>query len=353
MVKFRSVLKTLAVISGALLFSAANAQEIKGAGSTAAAPLYNRWQKDYAHKTGLTLSYDAIGSSAGIQKIKESQVTFGASDVPLPAKELESFNLIQFPTVVSGIVPFVNLPGIKPGTLRLTADVLVGIYTGTIVRWDDPALAIENPTLNLPRQDIVVLARKDGSGTTYNLSAYLSHVNPEWESRFGTSFAIDWAPHVKTIKGSSGLVSAVKRTPYSIGYAEYTYVQENSLNYVLLKNRDGAYVKPEATSFSAALRNSDWGSSGQFEHLLIDLPGPASWPVTSGTFILVPRVSHTPEQTSATLTFFAWAMIKGDAAAAELGCVRLPDRVQARVYRELTSVRDIHGSRLPVSVDFH
>jgi len=240
------MLKYVALFFCAFGFSAAQAIDINGAGSTAAAPLYLKWQQAYTKKTGNKVNYEAIGSSGGIKKIKESSTDFGASDAPMSAADLKKFNLLDFPTVISGVVPIINLPGVKEGELRLTGDLVIGMYSGKIEKWNDPAIAKENPKLALPNLRIVPLARADGSGTTFTLTDYFSRVNPEWKQQYGSNFTIAWHADVKTIKGSTDLVALLKKTPGAIGYAEYAYVIENSLNYAQLKNRDGQYVQPNA-----------------------------------------------------------------------------------------------------------
>jgi phosphate transport system substrate-binding protein len=335
------------------LFSAgtSNALEITGAGSTAAAPLYVKWQDAYSKKTGIKLSYQSIGSSGGIKKIAEGAVDFGASDAPMSAADLQKKNLLNFPTVISGVVPFINVPGIKAGELRLTGDILTGIYAGKITKWNDAVIAQENPKLTLPNQAIVPIARADGSGTTFTLTDYFSRVSPEWKQKFGANFTIAWPSTVLAINGSNDLVATLKKTPGAIGYAEYAYVIENNLNYTLLKNRDGRFVKPDATSFKAALAKSGWEKTGNFEEMLTDKPGSDSWPITGGTYVFIPRVTAKPEQTTETVKFFTWAFISGDEIANSLDYIRLPDRVQARVFHEISSVVDTKGNRLAISIN--
>jgi len=327
------------------------AAEISGAGSTAAAPLYTKWQDAYAKKTGIKSSYQAIGSSGGIKKISEGAVDFGASDAPMPESELKKKNLLDFPTVISGVVPFVNVQGLKAGELRLTPEILIGIYSGQILKWNDDAIVQQNPKLTLPNQAIVPIARADGSGTTFTLTDYFSRVNAEWKRKTGAGFTIAWPSNVVTVKGTSGLVASVNKTPGAIGYAEYAYIIENNLHYTLLRNREGRFVKPDASSFKAALANSDWEKTGNFEEMLTDKPGTGSWPITGGTYVYVPRVTNNPAQTAEALKFFTWAFITGDEIANSLDYIRLPDRVQARVYREISSVVDAKGNRLAIPID--
>ena len=345
------MLKILVVLVCALTAISSHAEDITGAGSTAAAPLYSKWEQAYAKKSDLKLSYESIGSSGGIKKIKENAVGFGASDAPMSSAELKASNLMDFPTVISGVVPFYNLPGIKPGELRLTPEILVGIYMGDILKWDDPAIVKANPDLNLPKQAIIPYARLDGSGTTFTLTDYFTRVSPKWKDKFGTDFKIAWPSNVTQIKGSNDIVATLKKTPYSMGYTEYAYIIENNLSFAQLKNRDGVFVKPSAVSFRAALAKSGWGKTGNFEEMLTDKSGSGSWPITGGTYILVPRVTKEPQRTAAALKFFTWAFIHGDEIANSLDYIRLPDAVQGRVYHEISSIEDTQGNQLVVSIE--
>lgn len=328
----------------------AHATDINGAGSTAAAPLYLKWDAAYNKKTGNKLAYELIGSSAGIKKIKEGTTDFGASDAPMSLADLKKSNLLDFPTVISGVVPIINLPGIKDGELRLTAEAITGIYLGKIDKWNDAVIARDNPRLTLPNLRIVPLARADGSGTTYTLTDYFSAVSPEWKQQYGRNFSIAWQAEIKALKGSNDLVAALKKTPGAIGYAEFAYVIENNLNYAQMKNRDGQYVRPDANSFSSALANSSWKTTGNFEEMLTDKPGSGSWPITGATYVYVPRVTSKPEQTKAVIQFFTWAFMEGDTIANSLDYVRLPDNVQARVVHEMGNVVDASGKQLAMPV---
>jgi phosphate transport system substrate-binding protein len=347
----KKTIPLLACLLGMASSPSLHAEGIIGAGSTAAAPLYTKWQDAYTKKTGAQASYQSVGSSEGIKRIIAGAVDFGASDAPMSAADLKKNNLMVFPTVILGVVPFVNLPGVKAGELHLTADILIGIYTGKITRWNDPAIAQENTHIALPAHPIVAVARADGSGTTFTLTDYFSRVNPEWRQKFGTAFSIAWPSTIVTVKGTSGLIADVKKTPGAIGYAEYAYVIENKLNYAMLKNRDGHYVKPEARSFKAALAQSSWEKTGDFQEMLTDKPGAGSWPITGGTYVMMPKVTTKPQQTAEALKFFTWSFMSGDDIANSLDYVRLPDRVQARVYQELAGVTDPNGKRLAVPID--
>ncbi|MEC5217885.1 phosphate transport system substrate-binding protein [Actimicrobium sp. GrIS 1.19] len=342
--------KRLFFLACALLAGVGHAAEINGAGSRAAALLYTKWAAEYGKKTGITLAYQGIGSNSGIKKIKDAAVDFGACDAPMSVAELKAANLMDFPTVISGVVPFVNLPGVARGELRLTPDILTGIYTGVILRWDAAAIVAANPTLTLPKIAIVPIGRSDGSGTTFTLTDFLTKVSPQWKQKFGTNSIIPWPSNVVAVNGSGEVVATTKKTVGAIGYADYAYVVEFDLNYVQLKNHDGAFVRPNANSFRAALAQSGWGKTGNFEEMLTDKPGPGSWPITAGTYVVVPRVTAQPERTAAALQFFVWAFLKGDEIANGLVYVRLPDRVQGRVFHEISSVVDSKGQRLPISL---
>jgi phosphate transport system substrate-binding protein len=343
--------KTIPLLVCLLGIASSHAADISGAGSTAAAPLYTKWQEAYAKKTGVQASYQAVGSSEGIKRIVAGAVDFGASDAPMAAWDLKKNNLMVFPTVILGVVPFINLPGVKAGELHLSGDILVGIYSGKITKWNDPAIVQENTHLTLPNQSIVAMARADGSGTTFTLTDYFSRVNAEWKQKFGTAFSIAWPSSIVTVKGTSGLIADVKKTPGAIGYAEYAYIIENKLNYAMLKNRDGRYVKPEARSFKAALAQSGWEKTGDFQEMLTDKPGAASWPITGGTYVMMPKVTAKPQQTTEAIKFFTWSFMTGDDIANSLDYVRLPDRVQARVFQELSGVTDTSGKPLAISIN--
>jgi phosphate transport system substrate-binding protein len=341
----------LVCLFGIAASATVHSADFTGAGSTAAAPLYTKWQDAYMKKAGVHATYQAVGSSEGIKRIIDGAVEFGASDAPMSAADLKKHNLVVFPTVIVGVVPFVNLPGIKPGDLHLTGEILAGIYTGRITKWNDPAIVQENRRLNLPSQAIVPLARADGSGTTFTLTDYLSRISADWKQNYGAAFSIAWPQNVVAVKGSSSLIAELRKTPGAIGYAEYAYVIENRLSYVTLKNRDGRYVKPEAHSFRAALAQSGWEKSGDFLEMLTDKPGPASWPITGSTYVILPKATTKPQATAEVVRFFTWSFMHGDDIADSLDYVRLPDRVQARAFQEISSVTDAGGKRLPIEID--
>ncbi len=342
-----SQFQKIAVISALLWQSiATHATEINGAGSSAAKPLYTKWAEVYGQTAPTTLAYQPIGSSGGIKQIKAKKVDFGASDVALSLEELKKENLINFPSAISGVVPIINIPGVKAGELQLTGDILVEIFSRRITLWNDPAITALNPDLALPKTPIIVVVRQDGSGTTYNFTDYLSKISHKWKNTFGRNFTVLWPGDTQQVKGSSALAAMVKQTPGAIGYVDYNYVVQDRLIYPQLKNRDGKFVAPSAKTFDAALSNSTWKSQGAFEEMLTDRPGSQSWPITMGTFIILNRIAAQPENTIATLRFFTWAFIKGDHVVAGSDFVRLPDQVQGRIFKDLLQITDTDGKPL-------
>jgi len=341
----------LLVVFALCAVSSANATDVSGAGSSAAKPLYTSWAQAY-HQAAATdsVAYDPIGSSGGLKKIKERSVDFGASDVAMSRADAAKENLICFPTSVSGVVPFVNLHGFKPGQINLSGPVLADIYAGKIKRWNDPAIVALNRERAMPGDAIVPIARQDGSGTTYNFTDYLSKVSQSWRDAFGTNFLIPWPASVVQAKGSGGVVEAVVKTPNSIGYVDYSYVLEKNLAYAKLQNRGGQFVEPTFDAFTSALTNSDWKTQGTFDEMLTDKSGVESWPITAGTFVIVPKVATNPDKTIATLKFFSWAFMNGDGIARKVGSVRLTDSLQAKVYSLLTTVTDKNGKPLKWSI---
>lgn len=323
--------------------SVARADTFSGAGSSAAAPVYRAWAAVYARSGGLPLSYDPVGSSAGIKRITARETDFGASDVAPSPADLAKAGLVVFPTVITGAVPVVNLPKIEPGQLVLNGDVLARIFLGEITRWDAPEIKALNPKINLPSMTIAVVVRADGSGTTYNFSDYLAKVSATWQKRMGVSTSMKWPANFAGVKGSDGIVAKVAATNGAMGYVDYNYVVENKLNYVRLINAAGAVVSPSPGSFRAALRVSPW-QKGDFSKTLTNQSGKESWPITMGTFVLLPKVADHPEQTVRAIQFFTWAFLHGDALANRINFVRLPDLVQAKAFRTLAEVVDHNGN---------
>lgn len=323
---------------------------LTGAGSSAAAPIYRIWAREYQKTTGTTLAYEAIGSSAGLKKIKSGDTGFGASDIAPSEAELAADGLVLFPVAITGIAPVVNLPRVVDGQLRLTGEVLARIFMGEIEKWSAPEIRELNPGVALPDMPIKLVARSDGSGTTYNFTDYLAKVHPAWKDRFGAKAQIAWPQAVIAAKGSDGVVKAVKETAGAIGYVDFGYVAENKLAAVTMRNEEGEFVRPAVPAFQAALAGSDWSSKGVFTGTLTAQRGKASWPITMGTFILVPRVSDKPGQTQAALKFFVWAFNHGDALVREASFVRLPDRVQASAFKAIASVKDKAGKPIGMAV---
>ncbi|MET3131420.1 phosphate transport system substrate-binding protein [Oxalobacteraceae bacterium GrIS 1.11] len=339
--------KTTAFLTALLLVCAAGAADnITGAGSSAAAPLYAKWSESYSKTRGPKLDYQPIGSSGGIKQIKEQGVDFGASDVALSQDEAKKAKMVCFPSVISGVVPVINIAGIKSGQLRVSGEVLADIFSRKITKWNDPALLALNPGLNLPALAIVVIVRQDGSGTTYNFTDYLSKLSPAWKNTYGRNFTIAWPADTVLANGSRAVVTTVKQTPGAIGYVDYNYVVQDRLIFPKIKNLDGKFVAPGVEGFAGALANSSWASQATFEEMLTDKAGPQTWPITMGTFVIVPQMTARPERMIATLKFFTWAFMNGDAIVGDLNFVRLPDRVQARIYGELIKITDPQGAPL-------
>ena len=325
---------------------AAENQTINGAGSSAAAPIYRSWSGEYRKQSGVELTYDSIGSSAGLKKIRVGDTGFGASDVaPTPA-ELQKDGLLVFPIAITGISPVINLPKIGEKQLLLSGSVLSRIYLGEVTRWNDSAIAQLNPDLALPDLPIKVVVRSDGSGTTYNFSDYLAKASPVWKEKQGVKSAFAWPAGFIAAKGSEGVIKAVKETLGAIGYVDFGYVKDNNLRAVQLKTSQGDNVQPSIDAFKAALSSSDWVKSGSFSTTLTDMPGKGAWPITMGTFVVVPQVTQKPEQTLHALQFFVWAFMNGDALVQQSNFVRLPDRIQALAFKTIASVRDASGKSL-------
>jgi phosphate transport system substrate-binding protein len=309
---------------------AAGAVDISGAGATFPFPIYAKWADAYKKETGNGLNYQSIGSGGGIKQIKAKTVTFGATDMPLEAAELAASGLVQFPTVIGGDVPVVNLNGIKPGELVLDGPALAKIFLGEITSWDDPAIKKLNPKAKLPSQAIVVVHRSDGSGTTFIWTNYLSKVSDDWKTKVGASTAVEWPTGIGA-KGNEGVANNVTQTKGAIGYLEYAYVKQNNMTYVDLINKAGKAVAPSAESFQAAAASADWANAPGFYQILTDEPGPKSWPVSGATFILIPKVPGDPAAAAEALKFFSWAYEKGGAMAEDLAYVPLPQTLVALI----------------------
>ena len=336
------------LVTGALLSAGTApmvwAQDATGAGASFPAPLYSKWAADYHKATGVKINYQSVGSSAGLKQIEAKTVDFGASDEPLKDADLKAKGLIQFPTVIGGIVPVVNIQGVQPGQLKLTGQVLGDIYLGKVNQWNDAAITALNPGVTLPDAKITVVRRADGSGTTFGFTNYLSKVNPEWKAKVGEGKAVNW-PTGAGGKGNEGVAAFVGRLPNSIGYVEYAYVKQNKLTYAQLQNSEGAFVSPDEASFKAAAAGADWSKS--FYQILTQQPGKDSWPITSATFILVHTAQDKPAQAATALKFFDWAYKGGDSTASALDYVAMPDSVKAQVLKAWADIKD--GAGQPVS----
>jgi len=305
---------------------AAEVKQINGAGATFPYPVYSKWADAYQKQSGVRLNYQAIGSGGGIKQIVANTVDFGASDAPLTPEELEKDGLMQFPMVMGGVVPVVNLPGIKPGEIRLTSEELADIFMGKIKRWNDPQIAKTNPDVELPDKAIQVVHRSDGSGTTWIFSNYLSKVSPEWKSKIGTGKAVQWPTGVGG-KGNPGVASYVQRIKGGIGYVEYAYALQNHMTHVTLRNRDGNFVEPSIETFQAAAAGADWENAPGFYMVLTNQPGEDSWPISGATFILLHKQQKDAATAQAVLTFFDWSYAHGDDMAVKLDYVPMPDSV--------------------------
>ena len=316
------------------------AQDITGAGATFPAPIYAKWADAYNKATGARMNYQSVGSGAGIKQIKAKTVDFGASDMPLKDEDLAKDGLLQFPTVIGGVVPVVNIKGVAPGQIKLTGQALGDIYLGKITKWNDPALTALNPGVPLPDAAIAVVRRADGSGTSFIFTNYLSKVNAEWKTKVGEGTAVNW-PTGAGGKGNEGVAAFVQRLPNSIGYVEYAYVKQNKMNYTLLKNAAGSFVAPDDANFKAAAAGAEWSKS--FYQILTEQPGKDAWPLTGATFILMYKSQDKPASASAALKFFEWAYAQGDAMAAELEYVALPANVKDLVRKQWGDIKDASG----------
>lgn len=346
----RSLLKRalgLGVALGALLSGpwAVAAEGIGGAGSSAAAPVFRIWAQEYRKAGGDALEDDPVGSGTGLARIKQRNTDFGAVDVMVPKNELARDGLVMFPTAVSGVVPVVNLRRLG-GALKLNGEVLARIFLGEITVWNAAEIAALNPGLALPKDPIRVVCRSDVSGTTHHLADYLSKVSPAWKARFGVVGRPVWPAGFTAVKGSSEVSQAVRNTPGAIGYIDYSYVVEDALTPVQLAAANGRYVAASPVSFRNAVVSSRWFTHGDFSESLTQMPGDGAWPITMGTYAVVPKVAAEPERAVRTLRFFMWAYGHGDALARHAKFAALPEKVQASAFRELSSVTGRNGEPL-------
>jgi phosphate transport system substrate-binding protein len=304
----------------------AGAAEITGAGATFPYPIYAKWADAYKTRTGVAMNYQSIGSGGGIAQIKARTIDFGASDMPLKTDDLQAAGLMQFPAIIGGVVPVMNLAGVAPGAIRLTGPVLADIFLGKIRKWNDKAIAELNAAVALPDEAIAVVRRSDGSGTTFIFTDYLSKVSPEWKSKVGSSTAVAWPEGVGG-KGNEGVAAYVQRIKGAIGYVEYAYAKRNRMTHASLRNHDGQYVQPDDATFKAAAANADWKSAPGFYQILTDQPGSTVWPITGASFILMHVRQDKPQNAAEVLKFFDWSFRNGQTMAAELDYVPLPDTI--------------------------
>ncbi|AWH88840.1 phosphate ABC transporter substrate-binding protein PstS [Limnobaculum parvum] len=324
--------------------SAFAAENITGAGATFPAPVYAKWADSYQKESGNNINYQGIGSSGGVKQINANTVDFGASDAPLDEEKLAKDDLFQFPTVIGGVVLAVNVQGIKSGELTLDGKTLGDIYLGTVKKWNDPAIVKLNPGVKLPEQDIAVVRRADGSGTSFVFTSYLAKVNPDWKEKVGVGSTVKW-PVGLGGKGNDGIAAFVQRLPGSIGYVEYAYAKQNNLAYTKLISADGEAVSPTQQSFSAAAKGIDWSKS--FAQDLTFQKGKDVWPITSTTFILVHKTQKDAKRGAEVLKFFDWGYKKGGSLATELDYAVLPDTVTEQVRAAWkTQVKDSSGKAL-------
>lgn len=339
----KSVLIALGSVAALTCSFNAFSQDVTGAGATFPAPIYAKWAADYFKSTGVKINYQSVGSGAGIKQIDTKTVDFGASDMPLTDEVLKSKGQVQFPTVIGGVVPVINIKGIAPGQMKLTGQVLGDIYLGKITKWDDAAIKALNPSLALPAEAISPVRRADGSGTTFIFTNYLSKVNPEWKSRAGEGTAVNW-PVGAGGKGNEGVAAFVSRLPNSIGYVEYAYVKQNKMNYALMQNSAGTFVSPDDSTFKAAAAGADWVKS--FYQILTNQPGKDAWPISGATFILMHKEQAKPAQAAASLKFFEWAYKNGDAQADALDYVPMPTVVKAAIEKSWLEIKDASGKSI-------
>jgi phosphate transport system substrate-binding protein len=334
-----------AALGAALVLGAAAqpglAADISGAGATFPYPVYAKWAEAYKGQTGTGINYQSIGSGGGIEQIEKGTVTFGASDKPLEPADLAKNGLVQWPQIIGGVVPVVNIPGLKPGDLALDGPTLAAIYLGDVTRWNDPAIQKLNPTLKLPKLDIAPVSRSDGSGTNFLFTTYLSTVSPKFKQQIGANTSVQWPVGIGA-KGNEGVANQTTQTGGAIGYVEYAYVKQTKMTYARLANHDGKIVAPEAKAFQAAAANADWAKAAGYYLILTDQPGAASWPITGASFILVHADSKDANVVSA-LKFFDWGYKNGTKLAEDLDYVPLPDKVIGQIEKTWADSLKVNG----------
>ena len=337
---FKLALLSMAGIVSMSAVTLVNAQEITGAGASFPAPLYSKWAAEYNKATGVKVNYQSVGSGAGIKQIDAKTVDFGATDMPQTDEVLKAKGQFQFPTVIGGTVPVINIKGIAPGQLKLDGQVLGDIFLGKITKWNDPAIKALNAGLALPDADIAVVRRADGSGTTFNFTNYLSVVHAEWKAKVGEGTAVNW-PVGAGGKGNEGVAAFVNRLPNSIGYVEYSYVKQNKMTYALMKNKDGVFVAPDEEAFKAAAAGADWNKT--FYQLIVNQPGKAAWPISTATFILMHVKQDKPANATEAFKFFTWAYKNGGKSATDLDYVPMPANVIGSIEKAWGHTTDAAG----------
>ena len=311
------------------------AADLTGAGATFPYPIYSKWAEAYKAETGIGLNYQSIGSGGGIKQIKAKTVDFGASDMPLKVEELDKEGLVQFPAIIGGVVPVVNLVGIQPGQMKLTGDVIAKIYLGKITKWNDTAIQSLNPELKIPDVNITVLHRADGSGTSFLFTDYLSKINPEWKDKVGSATAVKWPVGIGG-KGNEGVAANAQRLNGSIGYVEYAYAKKNKLAHTQLQNKEGKWVQPDDLTFKAAAANAEWTTTNGLYNVLTDQKGKDAWPITGVSYIIMHKQQAEPIVGKAVLKFFSWCFNNGEKMATDLDYVHLPKDVISKVRVEWT-----------------
>jgi phosphate transport system substrate-binding protein len=335
----RTLLKTVAAAALATVaMGTAFAADITGAGATFPFPVYAKWAEAYKAQTGTGLNYQSIGSSGGLKQIRAKTVTFGASDAPVKGEDLDKDGMIQFPAIIGGTVPVLNLDGFKPGELRVTGAVLAEMFMGTITKWNDPKLAALNPGKKLPEENITVVHRADGSGTTFNFTDYLSAVSKPWADSVGKGAAVKW-PAASSVggKGNEGVAANVNRVKGAVGYVEYAYVKKNGMNFMQLQNANGKYVSPDDTTFAAAAANADWFSAPGMGISMVNAKGDNAWPVSTASFILMYKQPQDKVASAEALKFFDWAFKNGKKLASDLDYVPLPDALTEQIRTKVWS----------------
>lgn len=321
--QFKSKVRLLALGLAAVAAFGAQAQNVTGAGASFVYPVMSKWSADYNKATGKKINYQSIGSGGGIAQIKSATVDFGSSDAPMKPEELAQYGLGQFPSVIGGVVPVVNIPGVTAGKIRFTGPLLADIFLGKITTWNDPAIAAANPGLTLPASKITVVRRSDGSGTTFNFVNYLSKVSPEWKTKVGEGTAVKWPVGIGG-KGNEGVAAYVKQVKGGIGYVELSYALQNKMSYAAMQNAAGKWILPSDESFQAAAASADWANSKDFYLVITNAPGDASWPITATNFIIMYKTPKNAASAKAAKDFFRWVYANGDAQAKALDYVPLP-----------------------------